>query len=214
MVVYDTNLMPSPRKQGSYHHGDLRRAVIDSALQLIAEQGIESLTLREIAKRVGVSRMAPYRHFENKAVLLAVLAQEGFQALYDHIQGTLAKASPLPLEKLQVLGVAYIFYAVKNPVHYRVMFDSSLSNRTLYPPLYDTAVKSFNCLVEVLVDCQHKALIREGDPKELAQINWSMCHGLAMLLIDNQFVTMGHRPVEELANAAVKTLIDGLKQAQ
>ena len=74
--------MPRSSKPGNYHHGDLRQAVIDSALQLIAERDIQSLTLREIAKRVGVSPMAPYRHFKNKAVLLAVLAQEGFQALH------------------------------------------------------------------------------------------------------------------------------------
>ncbi|MEO0825358.1 MAG: TetR/AcrR family transcriptional regulator [Cyanobacteria bacterium J06639_14] len=206
--------MSNPKKQGRYHHGDLRQAVIDAALQLIAEQGIESLTLREIAQRVGVSRMAPYRHFENKAVLLAVLAQEGFQALFVHIQATLAKSSSQPLERLQALGVAYIFYAVENPVHYRVMFDASLSNRTLYPPLYETAVKSFDCLVEVLIKCQNAGLIGGGDPKELAQINWSLCHGLAMLLIDQQFITMGHAPVEELANTALKTIIEGLKNSK
>jgi hypothetical protein len=60
----------SHAKQDRYHHGDLRRAVIEAALQLIAKKGIESLTLREIAQQVGVSRMAPYRHFESKAVLL------------------------------------------------------------------------------------------------------------------------------------------------
>lgn len=204
--------MSQLNKQGNYHHGDLRRAVIDMALQLIADQGIESLTLREIAQRVGVSRMAPYRHFENKAVLLAVLAQEGFQALYIHLQKVLAQSSDQPLERLQELGVAYILYAVENPVHYRVMFDSSLSDRTIYPPLYQTAVKNFECLVQVLIECQQAMLIREGDPKQLAQINWALVHGLSMLLIDRQFATMGCAPVEELANSALNTLIEGLRK--
>jgi AcrR family transcriptional regulator len=206
--------MPQSNKQGNYHHGDLRRAVIEMALQLIADQGIESLTLREIAQRVGVSRMAPYRHFENKAVLLAVLAQEGFQSLYIHLQEVLAQSSAQPLERLQELGVAYILYAVENPVHYRVMFDFSLSNRTIYPPLYQTAVKNFECLVQALVECQQGELIREGDPKQLAQINWSLVHGLSMLLIDRQFATMGCAPIEELANTALKTLIEGLRKAE
>lgn len=203
--------MPPSSKQGNYHHGDLRRAVIDTALQLIAAQGIESLTLREIARRVGVSRMAPYRHFENKGVLLAVLAQEGFQAMYVHLQSALNEASTHPLARLQAIGVAYIFYAVENPVHYRVMFDSSLSDRTIYPFLYQTAVKNFECLVQVLIECQQAELIRAGDPKELAQIHWSLVHGLSMLLIDRQFVTMGHAPIAELANSALTTLIEGLK---
>ena len=205
--------MPHSGKQGNYHHGDLRRAVIDSALHLIAEQGIASLTLREIAQRVGVSRMAPYRHFENKAVLLAVLAQEGFQAMYVDLQAALMQASSHPLERLQAIGTAYILYAMNHPVHYRVMFDTSLSNRTIYPPLYETALKNFDCLVQVLIECQQDGLIRAGDPKELAQINWSLVHGLSMLLIDQQFATMGSAPIEELANAALDTLINGLRKA-
>jgi AcrR family transcriptional regulator len=203
--------MPHSSKQGNYHHGDLRRAVIDTALQLIAEQGIASLTLREIANRVGVSRMAPYRHFENKAVLLAVLAQEGFQAMYAQIQSAQVKSDTDPLERLQTIGVAYIFYAVENPVHYRVMFDPALSDRTIYPFLYQTAVKNFECLKQVLVECQQAKLIRAGDPQELAQIHWSLVHGLSMLLIDRQFSTMGHAPIEELANSALTSLIEGLK---
>lgn len=203
--------MPPASKQGNYHHGDLRRAVIDTALQLIAEQGIASLTLREIANRIGVSRMAPYRHFENKALLLAVLAQEGFEKMYLYLQSAPLRASADPLERLQAIGVSYIFYAVENPVHYRVMFDPALSNRTLYPFLYQTAVKNFECLVQVLVECQQAELIRAGDPKELAQIHWSLVHGLSMLTIDRQFATMGHAPIAELANSAVTTLIEGLK---
>lgn len=200
--------MPHPNKQGNYHHGNLRQAVIDSALQLIAEQGIDSLTLREIANRVGVSRMAPYRHFENKAALLVVLAQQGFQALYLRLQTV---SSAHPLAKLQALGVTYILYAVENPVHYRVMFDSSLSDRSAHPPLYQTALQNFECLVQVLVECQQAGLIGTGDTKELAQIQWSLVHGLSMLLIDRQFSTMGCAPVEELATSALKTLIEGLK---
>jgi AcrR family transcriptional regulator len=203
--------MPPASKQGNYHHGDLRRAVIDTALQLIAEQGIASLTLREIANRVGVSRMAPYRHFENKAVLLAVLAQEGFQAMYAHLQSARVHSDTDPLERLQAIGVAYICYAIEHPVHYRVMFDPALSDRTLYPFLYETAVKNLECLVQVLSDCQQQESIRAGDPQELAQIYWSLVHGLSMLLIDRQFSTMGHAPIEELANSALTTLIEGLK---
>ncbi len=199
------------RKQGKYHHGDLRRAVIDAALQLIAERGIESLTLREIANQVGVSRMAPYRHFENKAMLLAALAQEGFQLLFTHLQTALAKSDPHPLARLRSIGVASVLFAVANPVHYRVMFDSSLSNRTLYPDLYETARQNFDCLLAIITECQQNQLIKAGDPQELAQINWSLVHGLSMLLIDRQFATMGCAPVEELANTALQSLIAGLQ---
>jgi AcrR family transcriptional regulator len=198
-------------KQGNYHHGDLRRAVIDTALTIIADGGIESLTMREIANQIGVSRMAPYRHFENKAQLLAVLAQEGFEAMYSSLQAAQSATSAAPLDRLQVAGVAYILYAAERPVHYRVMFDASLSNRTIYPPLYQAAVKNFDCLVEILTQCQQQGLIRAGDPKQIAQINWSLVHGLSLLWIDRQFATMGAAPISELANSAMITLIAGLK---
>ncbi len=204
--------MANSSKQGNYHHGDLRRAVIDTALAIIAERGIDSLTMREIGQQIGVSRMAPYRHFENKAELLAVLAQEGFEGMYAAIQDAVARTSIDPLDRLQASGVAYITYAVDRPVHYRVMFDASLSNRTIYPPLYQAALKNFDCLMGTIARCQQQGLIRAGDPKELAQINWSLVHGLSLLAIDRQFATMGAAPIHELAQTAMKTIIEGLKQ--
>ncbi len=204
--------MAQANKSGKYHHGDLRHAVIDTALQIIAEQGIESLTLREIAQRIGVSRMAPYRHFENKAVLLVTLAEEGFQSLFTCTQAALAQSPPDLLTRLQAACVAYILYAVDNPVHYRVMFDSSLSNRKIYPSLYAAALQNFNCLMKIIIECQQNKLIRPGDAQEIAQIHWSLLHGLSMLYIDRQFATMGCAPIEELANSAMQSLIGGLKQ--
>jgi AcrR family transcriptional regulator len=205
--------MAQASKPGKYHHGDLRRVVIDTALLLIAEQGIESLTLREIAQQIGVSRMAPYRHFESKAMLLVALAQEGFQLLFAHLQTALSQSATNPLCRLQTIGVAYILYAVANPVHYRVMFDSSLSNRKIHPELYATALQSFTCLLEIITECQQQQLIRAGDAQEIAQINWSLVHGLSMLYIDRQFATMGCAPIEELANAAMQSLIAGIHYA-
>jgi AcrR family transcriptional regulator len=203
--------MSDSNKQGNYHHGDLRRAVIDTAIAIIADRGIDRLTMREIANEIGVSRMAPYRHFENKAELLAVLAQEGFEAMYAATQ-LAAQTSAQPIERLHAIGVAYIFYAIERPVHYYVMFDASLSDRTIYPPLYQAAVKNFDCLVEILIQCQQQGAIRAGDPQQIAQITWSLVHGLSLLSIDRQFATMGAAPISELADSAMTTLIAGLRQ--
>jgi AcrR family transcriptional regulator len=205
--------MSESSKLGNYHHGDLRRAAIDTALAIIADRGIDSLTMREIANQIGVSRMAPYRHFENKAELLAVLAQEGFEAMYAATQ-LAAQTSTQPIEQIHAIGVAYIIYAIERPVHYRVMFDASLSNRTIYPPLYQAAVKNFDCLVEILIQGQQQGSIRAGDPKQLAQITWSLVHGLSLLSIDRQFATMGAAPISELANSAMTTLMPGLRHTE
>jgi AcrR family transcriptional regulator len=198
-------------KQGKYHHGDLRRALIDAALQLIAEQGVSGLTLREVAQRVGVSRMAPYRHFEDKSTLLAAVAQEGFRALRTYLNSASDRADPKPLERLQGIGVAYVRYAVANPAHYRVMFGSFFGDQQTYPELYGEATDCFGVLVQTVVECQQLGCIRSGEPKEVAQVLWSLVHGLSMLLIDGQLPAMGCAPVEDLAIAATRTIIDGLK---
>jgi AcrR family transcriptional regulator len=193
-----------------YHHGDLRQAIIETAWQIISDSGIEGLTMREIATRIGVSRNAFYRHFTNKELLLAALAEEGFQSLFMHLKEVAAQLPPDSLARLQESCVAYILHAVNHPVHYRVMFDSSLSNRKIYESLYETARQNLDLLMNLITDCQKNQLIRPGDPKELAQIHWSLLHGLSMLYIDNQFIAMGCAPIAELANSAVGALIEGV----
>jgi AcrR family transcriptional regulator len=190
----------------------LRRALIDAALQLIAEQGVSGLTLREVAQQVGVSRMAPYRHFQDKSALLAAVAQEGFRTLRTHLIAAGNPADPNPLEHLQAMGVAYVGYAVGHSAHYRVMFGQFFGEQQTYPDLYQEATDCFGVLVQMLVECQQRGCIRSGEPKEQAQVVWSLVHGLSMLLIDGQLPAMGCAPVEDLAIAACRAIVEGLKR--
>jgi AcrR family transcriptional regulator len=204
-------LASSQTKRGKYHHGNLRQAILDAAIQLIAEQGINSLTLREVAQRVGVSPMASYRHFENKSMLLVALAEDGFNRLHNAMNLALDEASTGPLRRLQATGVAYVLFAVTHPSYFRVMFGASIPDRCDYPELHETASKTFDVLVRALVECQQANCIRSNHLEELAQILWAQVHGLAMLILDDQLPEMDLAAVKNLAQAATWTTIEGLK---
>src|SRR3972149_3564682 len=98
----------STRRRGSYHHGNLRRALLDAALELVETQGAEALTLRAAARRAGVSPAAPYRHFADKRTLLAAVAEEGFRALTEAMRQATAAHGAQPPGRFRALGVSYI----------------------------------------------------------------------------------------------------------
>jgi AcrR family transcriptional regulator len=216
-LLYDELAMSEKTsKKDKYHHGDLRQATIDVAIEIIVEKGIEALTLREVAQRIGVSRMAPYRHFENKSALLAAVAAEGFEMMYRHLQHNpteiMSDLPKNPLQKLQQLGVAYIFYATSQPTHYRLMFGSLAVDRCLYPELHATANKSFDLLLKSVIECQKAGAICQDNPLEIAQMLWSLTHGLSMLIMDGQLSNMETENIVEMANFATRKVIDGLKK--
>ncbi|MGO9694994.1 MAG: TetR/AcrR family transcriptional regulator, partial [Mycobacterium sp.] len=109
-------------RRGSYHHGDLKRALTSAALSLVAEKGPKGFTLTEAARRAGVSAAAPYRHFADKAELLAAVAEQGFRDLHADLAAAGARASD-PRERVIELGRVYVRWAVTHPDHYQVMFS-------------------------------------------------------------------------------------------
>ena len=169
----------------SYHHGDLRRALLDSALAIIEEQDVSTLSLRQVARRAGVSHTAPYRHFADKEELLAAGAEEGFQEFSRYLEQA-RDAESTSLNQLQATGNAYVEYALRYPTHYRVMFGSYCHDADAFPSLTTTANQSFQILVEIIEAGQATEDIKPGEPQLLALANWSLVHGLAMLLLDNR----------------------------
>src|SRR5580704_14448362 len=119
----------------SYHHGDLYRVLIATALKLVEESDVSALTLREVARRAGVTHGAPYHHFRNKAALVAALAEEGYRALYTEQLQAAAKAGADPIARLQAIGLAYVRFAIHHPGHFRVMFRSDPADWGKYPSL-------------------------------------------------------------------------------
>jgi AcrR family transcriptional regulator len=178
---------PRRKRAGQYHHGDLRRALIDQALATIDKLGGEGLTLRAVGTALGVSRTALYRHFADKQALMAAVAREGFRLLRlalveaweRHGRGRAG---------FEAMGEAYLRFAVSHPSHYRAMFGRFVESGARDPELVEEANTAFQALVDALVDQQREGLVRGDDPVMLARFVWSVTHGIAMLVIDGQLM--------------------------
>ncbi len=169
------------RRVGVHFEGDLRRALIDEAVAVIAEVGAEGLSLREVARRLGVSHAAPANHFGDKAGLLTAVATEGFERFNQHMAGAvLAAAGEPPVEVLLALATGYASFAEAFPGHFSVMFLPSMVR--LDDPAYVAASDAaFDALLAVIEGCQ-AAGWRAGEPsRSLAAAAWSLAHGITAL---------------------------------
>ncbi len=195
----------------TYHHGDLRQALIDAALELVSEKEVGSLSLREVARRVGVSHAAPYRHFADKDALLAAMATEGFQMLGRQMTAAKQKAPPDPVEQLQASGIAYVHYALEHPSCYRVMFGAyGADHGQKHPALADAATQTFMVLVDEIIAGQKAGVIRLDDAKQLGWAAWALVHGLAMLMIDGQIPISENQTVTSLSGFITRVMVEGL----
>jgi AcrR family transcriptional regulator len=200
---------PARKPRQRYHHGNLRRALLDEALATIASEGVEGLTLREIGARLGVSRTALYRHFTDKRALLEAVATEGFRKFREQLVAAWQDGGRGPAG-FDAMGVAYVRFAAGNPSHYRVMFGGFLELDPL-PELATEAAGAFQALVDALVTLQRDGLVRGDDPETMAGFVWAVVHGVAMLAIDGQL----HEParVEVLTRYALERMRTGIGAA-
>jgi AcrR family transcriptional regulator len=199
-----------PRKKRGYHHGDLERALVATAVETIAREGVEALTLRSVGARVGVSRTALYRHFDDKAALLARVAEEGFRRLHAAMNTSLAASDAAGDDPLPAMAEAYVRFARANPSHYQTMFGGFLADWGRYPDLVRIADAAFTLLADTIRDGQRRGRLAAGDPIELAEITWAMSHGIATLGMARH-LERTPRPVEALAAMASRYLEAGMR---
>lgn len=204
----------TPKPADQYHHGDLRRSLIDAALELIEHEGLEGLSLRAVARRANVSHTAPYHHFADRAALMASLAEEGFIALGGFIERRISGIAE-PRLRLIEAGIAYVLFASKHPAHFRVMFSPELAGNLVSAApssLRDAAGAAFDRLVASIERCQEEGSARDGDPREYARAAWSLMHGLAMLLLDGHLrrKDQNNGSIEAIARRVTETLWMGL----
>lgn len=178
--------MKKTKSNSPYHHGDLKKALVNSGVAILAEKGIKNLSLRESARRAGVSHTAPYRHFEDKDALLAAIAEEGFQLLIYKLKLAIAKYPNNPLQRHSAIGEAYVQFAVENPNHLQVMFGNVFKDYKKYPNLKQVSEQSFALLVETIKDCQKAGVMKKSNAVQLALVAWSAIHGLSMLTIEKR----------------------------
>jgi len=164
----------------TYHHGDLRRALIDGALRVVAAKGLAGLSLREVAAAAGVSHAAPYHHFADKSALVRAMGYEGLRVLDGRMAEAEGAAGDDPGERLLAIGRAYVQLAAETPAYFDAM--SSPEMREPHPPeQQEDHGEAWERVVRAVVACQQAGLIAEGDPTLPAIGLWSMVHGLAQL---------------------------------
>jgi AcrR family transcriptional regulator len=202
--------MPAADSPRRYHHGDLRNAMIEAAVELVREGGAESVTIREAARRAGVSSGAPFRHFPNRTALMTAVAEEGMARLRASIEARLAAcASDHPLVRLSAIGEGYFAWASQHPTHYRVVGD-----RTQIDFAGSEILSGDNRWIReqmlALFDRAHtEGLLR---PCDLAVVHLqcrALAYGLARMHVDGHLPEFGVAPDQAIARmrAAMQAFI-------
>jgi AcrR family transcriptional regulator len=176
---------PAAAPARAYHHGDLRRALVASALELLRTEGVQALTLRAVARAAGVSQAAPYRHFADRRALVAAVAEEGFRQLGDAMMQAMAASADMRLAFREV-GLAYVRFALEHPAEYRVMFGAEVANHADLPALRAQSRGVLDGVARAVAGLQKGGLVGPGDPHTMAAALWATLHGLVMLSLDGQ----------------------------
>ncbi|SDR12349.1 transcriptional regulator, TetR family [Rhizobiales bacterium GAS113] len=169
----------------SYHHGDLRQALIEAGELLLAERGVEGFSLRECARRAGVSASAPAHHFGNATGLLTAIATLGFEGLAAAMQRAVRQAGASPQARLQAIGGAYIAYALAHPARFRVVFGSLPLDHG-DAALAAAAKRAYEMLAAAIAALPGRASVPQDSAKADLVLAWSTVHGFACLALDGQ----------------------------
>lgn len=185
------NIDRSPRYAGSvattedgtrpYHHGNLRAALLRRAEEVLAESGVDGLSLRGIARDVGVSHAAPRRHFADRQALLDALAQDGFERLGEQMRAAAAEPAGDFVERLTAVATAYVSFATQHAALLELMFAGK-HRPGASEELYAAAERAFATPFELVAEGQRSGDVVDGDQQQLATATWSTIHGLATLI--------------------------------
>lgn len=196
----------SEKGQKAYHHGDLRQAILEAACSYLRNDNADTLSLRAIAREIGVSQTAPYRHFDSRNALFAGIATWGFQILEKRLQTSLVESlDSSPFDQLVEMGMVYLHFAVEHYEKYQLFFDSSLVDFDEYPDLQAASSACFDLMLNLIIEGKRAGIYRDEDEEHLAAVVWSGLHGVASLLQINR-----HRaaPTERPVGRAIQYLVE------
>ena len=190
----------------AYHHNDLRNALIAEAIKVLGESGIAGLTLRELARRLGVTHTAPYAHFADKQQLLTGVADVGFGLLAGELIDARNRHTD-PADAFVALGVAYVRFAQKNPELYRLMFVAADLPTGEECKMSEQGERAFRVVVDAISQLEMPLPV---PLEELAVAAWATVHGVAMLEIDSRMKTKTEKSSVELVTLASKVFLRGM----
>lgn len=196
--------------QATYHHGDLRRALLDAALTLVDQHGIEGVSLREVARRARVSHNAPYHHFPDKRALVAAVAEESYDLLHDDMAA--ARRHRDALDRLRAIGVAYVRFAVLHPRRFRLMNRPELRSAGRVTAVERAGERCEGLLRDEIATAQAAGILVGEDPQAIGLAAWSTVHGLATLIVDGplRHRVGSLREAARMTRSAIDLLLVGL----
>ncbi|MBC2710492.1 MAG: TetR/AcrR family transcriptional regulator [Desulfosarcina sp.] len=190
----------------------MRRSLIQAGSKLIEEKGLAGLSLREVARAAGVSHTAPYRHFQDKADLIAAIAQVGFEQLTDGAGKAARRHDGDPKKQFVAASVQYILFGVKHPRMAHLLFGGVINMRTAPRALKQASWAAFQLVETIINNGKRAGVFRNRDTMELAVTTWSGIHGLAQLISCGYLTRLAatHRQVETLGKMVSQLLLTGI----
>jgi AcrR family transcriptional regulator len=186
----------------TYHHGNLKDALITAGLEILSEQGMEGLSLRKVAKKVGVSHTAPYNHFADKQALLAAISTAGHEQLHQTLSNTFEAIKDSSTNIITEIAWAHLQFALDDPDRFKLMFSGALEEETAHPKFVEIAQKNISLLEEIIAYCQTKGQIEAGKVDLIAIKLWSSVHGFTNLILENQF------PPEYMQDRTIRDILE------
>lgn len=198
----------SMTRSNTRYAGDLRRDLLDAALEVVRDADPAQLSLRAVARSVGVSHAAPKNHFRDKTALLTALAIEGFERLADVMDAAAAEASE-PREALELVGRAYLRFSMTCPGYFRVMWRNELLDLS-DSVLESIGLRTFERLMSLTTEAQASGWAPGHPPSDLAMTLWSAVHGAAQLHLDGPLSEMDGRPADAIFEGVLRVLLSGV----
>jgi AcrR family transcriptional regulator len=194
----------------SYHHGNLRNELLDTAEAQLADTSIDELSLRALARAVGVSQTAPYRHFRDKNELLAALATRGYRKLLEALKAAAEEIGDDPEAEMHSFALTYVNYAVTHPDLFKLMFGPTLQPQADYAELYQASRDTYELVRSIMRSGIDKGIFRDEDDHYLANAGWSGIHGLATLKIDMPGLFERHVDLQRQIDLEVRIFLGGI----
>lgn len=191
-------------KSKTYHHGNLKEALIAAGLEILSEHGLEGLSLRNVAKKIGVSHTAPYNHFPDKQALLAAISTAGHEQLHQILLDIFEKSKDTSPNIILEIAWAYLQFALEYPDKFKLMFSGALEEEGDHPEYIEISRKSIALFEEIIVYCQNKGQLPAGEVDIIAIRIWSLVHGFTYLMLENQF------PQEYLQDQNLRKLLKSI----
>lgn len=170
---------PEATEGRPYHHGDLRRALIEAARAIVVRDGVQSLSLRAVAREAGVSPAAPYHHFKDKQELMLAVGKLGFDELGDVMSAEIARVGGTAADRITAIGVAYVLFARDNPALYRLMYDCSRNMEALPPEMHEAEHSAYAIVRKAMIEAGRASADNDIDVELATIAAWCAAHGIA-----------------------------------